>query len=76
MKKTKSSKKIALKITMSMTHGIGEFWIPAIVYMSGTWYFSNFFFVIFHDFLRCFTPPLLSLSFTRQEKTIHVLLIP
>ena len=45
--------------------------------LSGTWYFSNFFFVIFHDFLCCFTSPTsLSSSFTLQEKTICVLLIP
>ena len=39
--------------------------------------FLNFFFVYFHNFLPCFiSPTLLSLSFTFQEKTIRVLLIP
>ena len=44
--------------------------------MSGTWYFSNFLFVIFHDFLRCFIPShsFLSVSLL-QEKTRRVLLI-
>ena len=45
--------------------------------MSGTWYFSNFFFVVFHNFLCCFTfSTLLSICFTLQEKIIRVLLIP
>ena len=46
-------------------------------FLSGTWYFSNFFFIIFHHFSMMFYPfPLFSLSFTPQEKTIRVLLIP
>ena len=40
--------------------------------LSGTWYFSIFFFVIFHDFLCYFTlPTFFSLRFTlpRKDKT-------
>ena len=37
--------------------------------LSGTWYFSNFFFNILHDFLCDFTPPHSFLSsFTLQRK--------
>ena len=37
--------------------------------VSGTWYFSNFFFIVFHHFSMLLYPfPLLSLSFTLQRK--------
>ena len=45
-------------------------------HLSGTWYFSNFFFIVFSPLSMLFYPfPLFSLSFTPQEKTIRVLLI-
>ena len=46
---------------------VAMIWIEKV--MSGTWYFSNFFFVILYDFLCCFTPPRsFSLSFTLPRK--------
>ena len=58
VKKTKSPKKIVLKITMSMTESL-----------SGTWYFFKLFPCHLHDFLGCFTPPtFFSLSFTLPRK--------
>ena len=48
-----------------------------VLSVSGTWYFSNFFFTIFHGFLCYFTPPHSFLSVSLfKEKTRRVLLIP
>ena len=78
MKGTESGKEMQQSITRyTQAEQKSAVWDKDIsIELSGTWYFSNFFFVIFHDFLCCFTlSTFFSLRFILQEKTIRVLLM-